>query len=283
MTAAETVADKIVTLASEVTDKTITGSRISGLLQHFYPDFTPADHGCKNLRAFIRKFLAEKLEEAGRSGTDIIYRLPGVADSRPAMQAPSARSSIARGINQEAFRAFKSPNSPLELYANTNSGNLTVTLRGGGLEAPWVRIPPCPSETHLQIAKDFIEQLPDEASRDPLARVLQDKAWWIPFWATARELRLDRRWLSFKDDRLIRELENALAVHSVPIQNETALREAASAPISSAHPKDKQPQPPTQEELRKAILRAIAELPFSELRTIKLPVGDVIDAITKHW
>jgi hypothetical protein len=169
----------------------------------------------------------------------------------------------------------------LELYANTNSGALTVTLRGGGLEAPWVRIPPCQSETHLQIAKDFIAQLPDEASKDPLSRVLQTKAWWIPFWATARELRLDQRWLAFKDERLIRELEHAVSEHGITIQKELSLREVATQPISSKS-KPNLLYPPTQEELRKAILKAIAEMPFSELRTIKLPIGDVIDAITKH-
>jgi hypothetical protein len=281
VTTTETVADKIIALADETVDKTITGSRISSLLDHFHPDFSPSEHGCKNLRAFIRKFLAGKLEEVGRSGTDIIYRIPGIAEGESAMQTPAARSSIARGINQEAFRAFKSPNSPLELYANTTSGTLTVTLRGGGLEAPWVRIPPCPSETHLQIAKDFIAQLPDEASKDPLTRVLQDKAWWIPFWATARELRLDRRWLSFKDDRLIRELENALAIHGITVRSDPPLREAAPTPASPQKPNVQQ-LPTTQDELRKALLKAIAALPFSELRTIKLPIGDVIDAITKY-
>jgi hypothetical protein len=298
------VTERIVSLTTESQDQTITGGKLSGLLRHYYPDFEPARYHSKNLRAFIRTNLPDKLQEAGISGTDIIYKLRGpepptspestgsqetefIPNEPVQLQSVKVHhtSSITRRINHDAFRAFKSPNSPLQLYANTQTGSLTLGLPGSDLREPWVHIPPCSSETHFRIAKDFVESLPEEASKAPLARILNThtKAWWIQFWPMVRSLRVDGRWLSFKRERLLQEFEATLQGHGVPIADDSALREAAEDQTRITKTVEhREVHTVNPEEVRKAILRVVAELPLAELRNLRLPAGEVIDAISKH-
>src|SRR2546422_506031 len=90
--------------------------------------------------------------------------------------------------------------------------------RGDPLRAPWVLIPQCSSEVHLQIAKDFVASLPDESSRAALeATFTQTDLWWKSYFAVLQQLGLTERWDQYRRPRIIRELESSLEQHGVPL------------------------------------------------------------------
>jgi hypothetical protein len=99
-----------------------------------------------------------------------------------------------------------------------------------------------------------------------------------------RNLKLDRRWLSFKRERLLHELEVSLIEHDVTLADEKVLRAATTEHVE--HQQDfatnKRERLLDEGDIKKAILKVVGELPLSELRSLRLPVGEVIDAIIQH-
>src|SRR5665811_1360545 len=85
----EDVSTRILALAEESPNKTISGGRLSELLKHHVPGFNLNDYGAKNLRAFIRDHLSGKLNELGKVGTDIVYGLPGAVPAETQQKGAS--------------------------------------------------------------------------------------------------------------------------------------------------------------------------------------------------
>jgi hypothetical protein len=130
MTPHEDVVARILALAEESPSKTISGGRLSELVKHHLPGFTTTQYGARNMRAFVRSHLFGKLNEVGRVGMDIVSGLPGAPVPVPipasAQPQPPSRYTLPGNISHDAFRVFKSPNSPLELQANRDTGAIRI-------------------------------------------------------------------------------------------------------------------------------------------------------------
>jgi hypothetical protein len=97
-----------------------------------------------------------------------------------------------------------------------------------------------------------------------------------------RHLGLETQWLAFKNKRLLAELEQVIARHGVvsPTRLESPPRaERISRLRQSA---EARPRFFDDEAVRKIILKIVGDMPLAELRSLRLPVGDVVDAITKE-
>jgi hypothetical protein len=158
------------------------------------------------------------------------------------------------------------------------------------LSPPWVRIHAATPEVHLQIARDFVTTIQDEHAREELSKTLDDSraAWWPIFWLTVRRFGIDRKWIVYKKDRLLSKLDEELLRHGIT-NTESILHPAKPIASESITTTAQQPESPAGKTalsratdtnlLRRVVLKIVNNLPAEELRSLRLPVGEVLDAI----
>jgi len=266
----------------------ILGSSLAVLVKRVYPDFRAETFGCKNLRDFIRRYARDVFETA-RRGTDVVYSaavLPAVSPEATRSQelrviSATPTRSWQPAISTPVWKTFTSPNAFYRAFANRESGEFRV-LRWNE-EAPgepWVQVQPCSATAHLQIAKDFVENLSDEAVKAELAKVLGLDSWWTHFFVATRRFGVEPLWSAFRRRRLHLEFLEQLKSLGVPLpltSETTHARavEAAPAKSTDAPPSDVADNP----ALRRIASAVIRRLPASELREVWLPLGYVLDEI----
>lgn len=259
----------------------ILGSALAVLVKRFHPDFRAEDFGCRNLRDFIRMY-SKGVFEIAKRGTDVLYS----ASLLPAMSEGSTRAQEFRDMHAvpahpprpilptQAWKTFTSPNEFYRLFANRASGEFRVLRRGDPpLSEPWVLVQSCLPSVHLQIARDFTENLSDEVAKIELAKVLGLESWWTHFFLAARRFGLEREWSAFRRRKLHAELDQQLKSLGVPLP--VSPRRANSPAKSFAVP------PPVVDDmfLRRIASAVIGKLPSSDLREVWLPLGYVLDEI----
>jgi len=148
------------------------------------------------------------------------------------------------------------------------------------LDVPWAQIKPCPPEIHLAIAKEFVSHQ-DEGPRVALSGILETGGeWWPAFWQYVRQSRLAIQWSTFRRQQLIKELEKSLRRSGVPVAWEVGTpgtpgtQAILRKPIPGAQADD-------AAEIRRIVVKVVSGLPVDELRSLRLPVGDVFDALKK--
>jgi hypothetical protein len=276
------VEDRILAFAAESPNKIITGGRLSELLKHTFPGFNPAEYGVKNIRAFVQDYLPGRLLEVGRVGTDILYGIPGAT----AAQSPSRPGPNDGSISPEVLRVLKSPNSPLELHANRDTGEIRILEAGSDAQEPWVKLKATTPAILLQIARDFVASVPDESQRVSMTQIIDQSpgAWWLRVWPYMQQHGLSGQWLAFRNRRLVSRLQTEL--HDLGIRTaEISIhalapthRQSDSQRREDTLPESKQ----SEEALRDAVVSVVKNLPLSELRNLRLPVGELFDTITKR-
>jgi hypothetical protein len=148
---------------------------------------------------------------------------------------------------------------------------------------------------HIQIAKEFTDNLANETMKAELSKVLSLDSWWTHFFFAARRLNLESLWSSYRRRRLHAELEQQLKSLGVPlplstpptpIPTLTPIPMLTSEPAhiaSEARPTQTQEVEGEGEEeasqLRKIAAGVIRRLPASSLREVWLPLGYVLDEI----
>jgi hypothetical protein len=278
---ANIVAKDLVSLIQQTTLSTLAGVQLATLIRHKFPHFKPTDYNCRNLRHFIVQY-APQIQEVGRSGADIVYGLrsdqqQAATPLEPAIPLASFRS--ARRVDPFVWKAFTNPSSAYRVHANAETGELRSELACNAPSSPWVTVKPVTEEVHLEIARSFAAGLHDPQKRASLEGVICQPVWWTKIFATAMNLGLGVEWGAFRRRKLTEELEKALA--ALRIHERPGVRHREVVPPSF------HPSPATaaesslkgDEPLRRIISNVIKRLPSADLRALRLPVGDVLDAI----
>jgi len=274
------VAEALVSLIQQVPTTALPGVQLATLIRHKFPNFKPLDHNCRNLRHFIAQY-APRIQEVGRSGADIVYGLRpeerrATTAQEPTVASPSFHS--ARRVDSFVWKAFTNPNSAYRVHANAETGELRSEPPSNPPVAPWVALPSVTEEVHVQIARSFAAGLHDARKRTALEAVIGQPVWWTKFSPTALALGLGVEWGAFRRRKLAEELEKALAELRIPGRSGMQRRDLGPPPLppplgtaADSSPKD--------EQLRRIILNVVRRLPSADLRALRLPVGDVLDAI----
>lgn len=271
-------------------DKVLRGSELAVLLKVQHPGFAPQIFGCFNLRDFLRKFVPEIVVVA-KSGGDVIYGLKREKGTEEAKR-PGFDAGLENWAEQgftikdsKVWKTFATPSSKFLLCGNPTTSEVQVippsqTPPG----APWVRIPSCPEDTHKKIAQDFIATLPDANQRAVLGKTFETHPWWIYYLHSARQIGQGINWLSYRRQRIEQEFKKAL--HAVGIQGNYSVigrfdsyqRELRTpAQLLTGLPQDFTPSP----ELRRIISAALDRMSETELRSVWLPIGLVLDALKR--
>lgn len=257
----------------------LVGARLQLELTQRFPKFRASNYECRNLLDFVRRH-STRVSVIGRSGGDVIYGLKdSVAQSSPSstFAATPSHFKLERAPSTRTWRTFVSPNANHRIYANAETGEVkNLLLSAPGLEQPWIQIPSATPETHLRIAKEFLNQLENADHREQLAKTLEQPMWWQKFSGLARDFGVDAEWRSYRHSRLWIEFEKALESTGV-----SPAVVKAFCPTESPHPsKGVFPRNPASEELiRRIATFAIQNANISDLRKIWLPLGAVIDAL----
>lgn len=300
------VSSYLVRVLSDSSTHYMSGAGFSALVKASFPRFSLQELGYVNLRDFIRRSVPE-ITEVGRAGTDIVYGLrtrqqfetpareplsaaqtlaPEVRaplstteppmDSTTIVEASAAqRSALSQLLaNPAIWKTFSSPDGPFQLYMIPNSGLVRVLPPQAQPDPSWYKINPISAETLLQIAKDFIEQLP-EPQREPLQGTLSQPRWWFPYFEVLRTFGLTFKWRHYKRRRVAQEFEGSIpklqltppAPEPRPMERKPALADTAA-----------EPRPPGS-VLKRVAVEVIGRMTEPELRALNLPLGYVVDSL----
>jgi hypothetical protein len=275
------VAADIARLVQNSPNQKLLGSSLAVLLKRGYPDFRPEDFGCRNLREFIRRYAKEIFEE-GKKGTDVLYSaalLPAIGDASNRQQEFTKIASVPQftrrqNIDTAVWKTFVSPGAPYRIYANSDTGELRVVpTHHTAPVGMWIIVPSCPPETHVEIAKEFVEGLADEAIKTQLTKILGLSTWWEHFFFSARNFGVERQWSAFRRRRLHSEFEKELKRLNIPLSAPPPVPSAVADKTESAIASE------DDSRIRTIATAIIRRLPVSDLREVWLPLGYVLDEV----
>lgn len=292
MTDEKAVATLLVQLLSgNGSPRPIKGNQLSVVVKTHFPDFDPERFQCRNLREFIRRYAADDVMEIGRAGMDIVYGLRSVGQQQPLFEPAVADTTKTSDqstplgqllANPRIWKTFASPDTAFRLFLATHTKQVTVLRPGYTPDPSWVEIPHISAQALLQIAKDFISDLP-EFQRAPLTTALDQPRWWIGFYDLVRTLGLKMRWIYFRRRRIAQEFERAMPEMppdlTPPVQPELKPQEAEKPELaiqSMAVQSGALPVSP----LKRVAADVVQRMTDSELRALTLPLGYVVDALT---
>jgi len=283
------IASRIVEVIEKSPQKRVTGSELALFLKFTFPGFSPGAYSCLNLRAFVQRFVSG-IGQIDRSGGDIVYGLRSqISDQSdkagtvsPAITATQPEVGTSAPVDRRIWKTFASPNSFWKLFGHPETGQLTVISPGKpGLPSPWVMISPCPPETHLQIAKDFVAGLLDENQRNVLSQTLSQLRWWDYIFSAAERLGIATNWQVFRRRRLQGEFFRSLQRLGIPLKSSTVASSRAAEGERDAESKVSSSAISAEQRLRRLAIGAVERMSISELRSLNLPLGHVLDELER--
>jgi hypothetical protein len=231
-----------------------------------------------------------------RSGGDWYY---GLADS-PERGTPGDSSNPPEAKQLElwalerlgtgpVWKTYASPATPFRLVGNTQTGALAVIQPGKPLpEAPWVAIPSCSVAQHAEIAKEFVLQI-EELPKRSILQELIERAGSGPssgFHQKVRDLGLGPAWARFRRDRILDHLKAALRSSGVEFSEVVDLKpvppQRMALGLRDSHLPTSPSSPPSGLDIRKLAVAAVSRMSETELRSLPIPLGYVLDIIGDH-
>ena len=222
-----------------------------------------------------------KIVEKTYTGVDVIYKLASAPTSEEgASQAtpiPDTAPFVSLPSDPVTWKAYSNPAYPFMVVANQETGELKAVGEHENPREPWVSIPKLSPTIHHQIANDFVSSLSDGGPKTALTNMLAEPQWYVDFLATTRRLALNQQWGKFKREQLIRHFTAALTE-----------RDVAAAPRHDLPPGRAQTttkrtidikRHPDDAQLRELVSRLAFTLPIDELRSIRMPIGLILDAV----
>jgi hypothetical protein len=290
MDQAQDISNKIVQLVREAPGGTMLGVRLGASLRAYFPSFYPYNYRCRNLRHFIQKYVPTVFEK-GRAGADLVYTTVSDAPiqdtfppvSQDALSHDASESGYVRlPTNPYIWKAYSNPSHPFIVGANRETGAVHVFPEGTTIAEPMVLMPKPTAEIHSEIAKEFTSTLP-EPLQTSLGALLDNPKWYVRFSSVAMRNHVGPKWAAFRRGKLIERFNSSLRELAIPTF--THPTRVLDNPV---HPAPQRPAQPTigiaseESGFRDLVSKVISELPLAELRSLKLPVGAVFDALKRQ-
>lgn len=287
MDQAQDISNKIVQLISEAPEGVMLGVRLGASLRSYFPNFQPFVYRCRNLRQFIATYVPA-VSEKGRSGADIIYttaeELVPVSFAIHPVTPPPASAVLEHEplpTNPFNWKAYSNPGHPFVVAANRDTGALQVFPQASNIFTPWIVLPKPTTESHAEIANEFASSLP-EPSRTNLRALLHDPKWYVRFSGVAMRNGLGPKWAAFRRNKLIERFNASLRELAIPQISHSPQKVATSWKIPPSTTSSSISIAPAEDsEFRNMLHKVLSELPLSELRSLRLPVGVVFDILKR--
>jgi hypothetical protein len=279
MTETAVVVDFLVRTLQQVAPRPLKGSELSVLVKAAHPEFDAEALGYRTLRELIRR-QASDIVEVGRAGMDIRYALRSTqAKLEGESGSNTSRSLAERALDQlvrdiRAWKTFTSPDSPFRLYL-TDQG-IVRSIHSNSRPLPeWREIQRISPETLLQIGKAFTDDL-DEIQKTVLVPTFQEEKWWLPFFDRLPSLGLKYKWIEFRRKRIREEFQRKIEElgTTLPLPAQEAVIAFVPPPMAPST------QVQSESSIRRIAADAVQRMTESELRSLNLPLGYVMDSLT---
>jgi hypothetical protein len=306
---ASEVANHFLKLVEGARNQQAGGNNLVSALRLRYPDFKPENFGCLTVRSFMQKHVPD-LKEIEQVGPDVIYGLRsnhngGLPDadsetqskelqSRPPapsqhlLESSPEESTARPSSNDSRLRfpvrvwcTFSATESLDVVIANKTTGDLSVIPRSSSLPGgDWVTIQSLTRQHHIEIAKAFLDQV-EEGDRHAVASLIgRPGAWWNDHYLNLVQLGLGSRWKQFHNDEIRKLFVDRLIAAGVPgMRHQARSSEAKAHDISARRNGSLGGATMTSQVIRKLALRIVAGMSASDLRSLKLTLGDVVDIL----
>jgi len=275
MTDIRSVSDFLVRTLQQVDPRPLKGSELAVFARTAYPEFRPESFGCRTLRDFIRKNVPD-IAEFGRAGMDVSYQLRATQEKlvlEPCAGDESTSAVYQLTTNPRLWKTFASPDSVFRLFLIPDSGMVRVLHPNAQPLPHWREIPRVSAGVLLQIGRDFAADLPD-IQRSVLTPLLQEPKWWIPYFERLQSLGLKSKWIEFRRRRIREEFQRV--VGGSPVTPRTTGEPIATLPPSSSEPALRS----QADSIRRIAADVVQRMTESELRSLNLPLGYVMDSLT---
>jgi hypothetical protein len=262
------------------------GSQVGSWLRALEPGFDPRRYGTDSLRSLLAK-VAPELKIVGYSGPDPVYGLA---------EWPASATQFA-AFTFDAWRTWVSPGSPVVIGVRRTTGAIRAVPAGTPVAADEVRLDPASLDEHRRIAREFlaVAEMEESIRRALEALVAASSAdWWKGWLPVLRSgpKSLLQAWHNHRHASFERLLKDKLAAFGLsPRAIETASGEIVGAHRRASTTRTEQvlappaltsnPSAAGETELRRIVQFAVSTMSFEELRALRLPVGAVVDAVTK--
>lgn len=278
-------------------DGAITGSQVHSLIQTVAPELNireivgiPAGPGA--LSKFIDDYLSGALERIGNHGGDVLY---GIFGHQQTAQASQETSNI--------WRTFVSPGAHLSVAYDCEIKKLRLVepdaIQGKNL----IEIPKASLQEHDELRTEFVESLDPGLAEEIDGAANSDAEFqtWIGVLRTEFPS-VYRSWGNFRKQKLLNLFLERANAPEIEEGDREGLVQQIKASHFAAYEAFKElkfqtgPKPSTKwtpqakfakssselEEARALVHRAVDLMAHDELRSIKLPLGVVLDAIQRR-
>jgi hypothetical protein len=272
----------------------ITGSQLNAKIQDSAPtikirEIVGIPTGPGALRKFVEEYLCDLLEPSGHQGGDVVYGIKGHPTSQN-------RLDLGAGL----WRTFVSPATPFKLLISKLNGSLSIRGRSANTEAEEIEVRGVTLEEHDKIRMEFQESLsPQEADR--LDRIGASKAEFIEWTRLLKQQATDiyKKWGLYRKQKLLevflsrlieldieQELQTRLLQQIDESQGLMRTRENSSSNERSlrdyAKPVPEQNRGKVESQVayaRELARRAIELMSYDELRSLRIPLGVLVDEV----
>jgi hypothetical protein len=281
----QSVAVRISAIVAGAPESTILGVRLGMALRATHPDFSPFLYQCRNLRHFIQRYVPS-VAEKGHSGADVVYTTVANGAIAPNPQNVSSKITsiasdfVALPVSPDQWKAYSNPGHHFTLLANKETGEIRVQRESEPSALPWAIVPKPSSEFHRILAREFIESLPQQIANS-LTKVLGDPKWYVFFSAFTRKAGVGLQWAAFRRKKLIEALKQALSDLGIPPVPSFPTPKGVPVTVGMEPKHLRSDGGGEDAALRDVIQKVVSELPISELRSLRLPVGVVFDLLRR--
>lgn len=269
----------------------LLGAHAGELILSKEPSFKVSDYSCKRLKDFIERHVPE-LRVIGHSGSDAIYGLRAWPDLETSKRKD--QPNMAARPQPSLWQIWTVSAGNMELAINKTTGHIRPIPSGDVVLENEIRLQSASSQTHQDIAKEFLNGHLDlradlKAELLPIAQN-SEKGW---FWKWVERLKkepeINHEFIEYRRQKLLGALEASLLsaglLPDLVKQTVTSIRDSGRKPrsLSAGHllPNKRgvacPPMPPF--DIKSLIRDVVAVMDEQDLRSLKIPVGLVLDAI----
>jgi hypothetical protein len=253
----------------------LSAARIGLLVRHAFPKLEWISLGFPKLKDVLAELETQGLIRTGanRKGAFSVWLAsePQVPYAEP---KPTIRGSHSPMLRREVWYAFISSSPPGRRFLERKSGSIRMAVANEPVEAgDWVEIQPIAQDTQRSWARDFLssQNLPDEAEAEAS---ISDAEWFrsLADFLTRKHPELLASWNRLRTQNTVSQVRQWCEEHSVPFELVTELPRwqqlnSRVGTIADAN------------DLRRALLHAIQQMPTSELLELPIKAKHLVQAL----
>lgn len=265
-------------------DTEILGSQLGNAIAKWSPGLSLRAYG--GLRAFVEAELGGAIEWLRREGLDDFYRVAAkkLADygqwERPSWSTPQLWSS------------FTNPNRSVRLAVAVDGKSLLITTSPDApLPDGVVELKRLSTDSYRSMAANFLAGLPDESTRAELSPLLGGNPFWNAWIDGVSKHEQKAAWESFRVSAIDKEFLQQLAAAGIEEARSREMLTALHSSKNSQRPKGRSANathrapanlPHGRAELLRLVRETIERLSDEELRSLRLPVGVILDVVRQR-